>query len=126
MVLSTFSNCSLHYFTGKSIGQSLVLYRFIQEFVYEYNMCATKTLPTKDLIPESSQIIWYAAYHMLDSICIYDISYTRLMWSVWSYVKRNKRRERRYSQKLNLDDMKKAIQIQKDIKVKVSKNLDDF
>ena len=42
------------------------------------------------------------------------------MWSVWSYVERNKRRERRYSQKLNLDDMKKAIQIQKDIKVKVS------
>ena len=37
-----------------------------------------------------------------------------------SYMKRNKRRERRYSQKLNLDDMKKAIQIQKEIKVKVS------
>ena len=35
-------------------------------------------------------------------------------------MKRNKRRERRYSQKLNLDDMKKAIQIQKEIKVKVS------
>ena len=34
-------------------------------------------------------------------------------------MKRNKRRERRYSQKLNLDDMKKAIQIQKDIKVNV-------
>ena len=42
------------------------------------------------------------------------------MLAIRSYMKRNKRRERRYSQKLNLDDMKKAIQIQKEIKVKVS------
>ena len=40
-----------------SLSVSLILFQCIQEFVYEYNMCATKTLPTKDLIPESSQII---------------------------------------------------------------------
>ena len=70
------------------------------------------------------QRTWYQnifkSYDMLHIKCTYDISYISRMWSVWSYVKRNKRRERRYSQKLNLDDMKKAIQIQKDIKVKVS------
>ena len=42
----------MHYFTGKSLGQGMILLQFIQEFIYEYNMRTTETLPTKDLMAE--------------------------------------------------------------------------